>query len=127
MLTIGKNIQAEGYQGWITKRIRGFMGTLGLDEGDTIWVGETYPTLATLNSLNTLSSAFFLRMEIFRTCWASAIPQDRYSNLFKYVISMLKGSSMTHIIMIEVYLYTRYTDLLSIRMLAENHKSMLAA
>jgi hypothetical protein len=60
MLTIGRNIQAEGYQGWITKRIRGFMGTLGLDEGDTIWVDETYPTLATLNSLNTfLSSAFF--------------------------------------------------------------------
>ena len=34
---------------------------------------------------------------------------------------------MTHIILIDEYLYSRYRELLSIRLLAENHKGMLAA
>jgi hypothetical protein len=34
---------------------------------------------------------------------------------------------MTHIILIDEYLYTRYKELLSIRLLAENHKGMFAA
>ena len=31
LLTLGKNIQVEGYPGWITKRVTAFMGTLGLE------------------------------------------------------------------------------------------------
>jgi hypothetical protein len=41
LLTIGKNIQVEGYQGWITKRIRAFMGTLGLENYNIIWTDPT--------------------------------------------------------------------------------------
>jgi hypothetical protein len=33
---------------------------------------------------------------------------------------------MTHIILIDEYLYSRYRERLSIRMLAENHKAMTA-
>jgi hypothetical protein len=42
-------------------------------------------------------------------------------------MSLLKGTSMTHIILIDEYLYSRYRELLPIRLLAENHKGMLAA
>jgi hypothetical protein len=37
LLTIWKNIQVEGYIGWLTRRIRAFIGTLGLESGEIIW------------------------------------------------------------------------------------------
>jgi hypothetical protein len=82
MLTIGKNIQVEGFPGWITKRVRAFMGTLGLESTDIIWTDSTYPAVSTMNSVGTyLSSAFFLRREIFRICWATSSGQDQgYEN-----------------------------------------------
>jgi hypothetical protein len=65
LLTIGKNIQIEGYRGRITRRIRSFMGTLGLESNYIIWTDATYPSISTMNSLGTyLSAAFFLRREI---------------------------------------------------------------
>jgi hypothetical protein len=69
LLTIGKNIQVEGYAGWITRRIRAFMGTLGLENNEIIWTNATYPSISTMNSLGTfLSASFFLRREVFRIC-----------------------------------------------------------
>jgi hypothetical protein len=44
LLTMGKNIQVEGYPGWITKRVRAFMGTLGLENYNIVWTEATYPT-----------------------------------------------------------------------------------
>jgi DNA polymerase III delta prime subunit len=128
MLTIGKNIQVERFPGWITKRVRASMGTLGLESTDIIWTDSTYLAVSTMNSLVTyLSSAFFLGREIFRICWATSSGQDRLSNIFKDIVSLLKGTRMTNIILIDEYLYSRYRELLSIRLLAENHKGMLAA
>jgi hypothetical protein len=69
MLTLGKNIQVEGFQGWITKTVRAFMGTLGLDSSDIVWTDSTYPAVSTMNTLGTyLSSSYLLRREIFRMC-----------------------------------------------------------
>jgi hypothetical protein len=128
LLTIGKNVQIEGYTGWMTRRLRGFMGTLGLDNSSIIWTDATYPIFSTMNALSIyLSSAFYLRREIFRICWAASSGQDRLSNLFKDVVSLLKGTSMTHIILIDEYLYHRYRELLSVRMLADNHAGIKAA
>jgi len=128
LLTIGKNIQAEGYPGWITRRVRAFMGTLGLENYNIVWTEATYPTINAMNTAGSfLSASFHLRREIFRICWAVASLQGRYSNIFKDVISLLKGTSMTHITLIDEYLYSRYRELLSIRLLADNHKGMLAA
>jgi hypothetical protein len=42
-------------------------------------------------------------------------------------VGLLKGAGTTHIILIDEYLYTRYKELLSIPLLADNHKGMLAA
>jgi hypothetical protein len=112
ILTIGKNILVEGYQGWITKRIRTLMGTLGLESTDIIWTDATYPSISTMNALGTyLSASFFLRREIFRMCWTTASGQDRLCNIFKDIISLLKGTSMTYIILIDEYLYSRYREL----------------
>jgi len=126
MLTIGKNIQVEGYEGWITKRIRAFMGTLGLELNDLIWTDATNPSLSTMNSLGTyLSASFMLRREIFRMYWATSSGQDRLCYVFKDIVSLLKGTSMTHIILIEEYLYSRYRELLSIRLLADTIRKCL--
>lgn len=74
-----------------------------------------------------LSASYFLRREIFCTCWAAATNQTRIANLFKDIISLLKRTNMTHIILIDEYLYNRYNELLSMRPLAGNHKGMNAA
>ena len=103
------------------------MGTLGLESNDIIWTDATYPTLSIMSSLSTfLSSTHFLRWEIFRICWSVALGQSKFCNLFKDIISLLKGTNMTHIILIDEYLYHRYKELLSVRMLAENHNGMTA-
>ena len=37
LLTMGKNVSPEGYIGWMTRRIRAVMGTMGLESADIIW------------------------------------------------------------------------------------------
>jgi len=128
MLTIGKNIAPEGYIGWMTRRVRAMMGTMGLWSSDIIWTDATYPTMVVMGMISTfLSASHYLRREIFRTCWSAATNQSRIANLFKDIISLLKGTNMTHIILIDEYLYNRYRELLSMRPLAGNHKGMNAA
>jgi hypothetical protein len=128
LLTIGKNIQVEGYMGWITKQVRAFMGTLGLENYNIIWTDPTYPSVTTMSQLSTfLSASFLLRRELFKMCWELASVQGRLGNLFRDVLSLLKGSGMTHIILIDEYLYTRHRELLTLRVLANNHKGMHAA
>ena len=83
--------------------------------------------LAIMSSLSTyLSSTHFLLREIFRVCWSVALGQDRFCNLLKDTVSLLKGTNMTHIL-IDEYLYCIYKELLSVRLLAENHNGMTAA
>ena len=128
LLTLGKNIQLEEYDGWITKRIRAFMGTLGYSSSTIIWTEATYPTITTISTLSTfISASFHFRREIFRICWAVALNRGNAANLFKDNINLLKGSSMTHIILIDEYLYSRFKEILSLRILADNHKGMVAA
>ena len=80
------------------------MGTLGLESADIIWTDATYPTLSIMSSLSTyLSSTHFFRRVIFRICWSVALGQDRFCNLFKDIISLLNGTNMTHIILIDEY------------------------
>jgi hypothetical protein len=127
-LMIGKPVQPEGYAEWLKRRIRAFMGTLGLTQEDLIWTEATYPSLVCMNTLgNFLSASFTLRREIFEICWATAGEKGRYYNLFKDIVGLLKATSMTHIILIDEYLYNRYKELLSIRMLADNNQGMNAA
>jgi hypothetical protein len=127
LLTIGKNIQVEGYPGWITKHIRAFMGTLGLESTDIILIDSTYPASSAMTALGTyLSASFLLRQEIFRICWAVTSGQDLFCSLFKDVLQ-LKGTGMSHISLIDEYLYSRHREMLPIRLLATNHRGMMAA
>jgi hypothetical protein len=128
LLTIGKNIQVAGYDGWVTNRLRAFMGTLGLLSEDIIWTANTYPEFSSMQHLGQfLSACHFLRREIFRIYWAASISRGVMSNVYKDAVNLLRGTNMTHILLIDEYLYSRYRELLSIRVLAENHKGMMAA
>jgi hypothetical protein len=126
-LMLGKSVQ-PGYSAWLSRRIRAFMDTLGLTQDDLIWTDPTYPALLSINCLgNFLSACYTLRREIFQICWAASGEQDRYTNLFKDIVGLLKATSMTHIVLIDEYLYNIYKELLSIRLLADNNKGMNAA
>jgi hypothetical protein len=97
------------------------MGTLRLESGDNIWLDKVYPCISCMNCLGTfLSASFLLRRELFRICWAAAGGHAPLSNLFRDVIFCLRGTGMTHIILIDEYLCHRYKELLSIRMLVDN-------
>jgi len=127
MLTIGKNIQL-GYSSWMTNRIRAILGTLGLERNSILWNDPVCPSVTAMNTLSTyLSASYWIRREIFRIYWAAALEINTEANLFKDVISLLKGTSMTYIILIDVYLYSRYRELLSIRLLADNYNGMVRA
>jgi hypothetical protein len=89
LLTMGKNISPERYIGWMTRRVRAMMGTLGLESTYIIWTDATYPTVSSLSTYH--SSTHYLRREIFRICWSVALGQDRFCNLFKDVIKSPEG------------------------------------
>jgi hypothetical protein len=128
LLTIGKKIQTEGYEGWITNRMRAFMGTLGLENSETIWTDQAYPAALAMKSISTfLSAVFYLRREIFMMCYAVASSQCSLSYLFKDVVKLLRGTGMDHILLIDEYLYKRYRELLSISILSHNYRGMMAA
>jgi hypothetical protein len=128
-LMLGQSVPPEGYTAWLSRRIRAFMGTFRLTLDDLIWTDPTYPALVSMNRLgNFLSACYTLRKEIFEICWALSGDHNRYyTNLFKEIVGLLKATGMTHIVLIDEYLYNRYKELLSIRMLADNNKGMNAA
>jgi hypothetical protein len=108
--------------------IRAFMDTLRLESSDTVWTDATYPSNYTMRALGTLLSAsLLLRRDMFRMCQAAASGQDGLCNVFKDIVSLLKGAGMTHIMLINEYLYSRHRELLSLRVLAEDYEGMMAA
>jgi hypothetical protein len=43
LLTIGKQVNAEGYVGWINNRVRSFRGALGILDEYCVWTQGQYP------------------------------------------------------------------------------------
>jgi hypothetical protein len=121
LLTLGKQVTSEGYQGWMENRVRSFRGSLGIPEGYCVWTPAQFPEQRALSAMNYFFSASFLfRRQVFLVCLSASTGTDKLSNLFRDVILLLQGAEMNHIILIDTYIFNKYPELLRIRLLRDN-------
>lgn len=119
LLTIGKQVNPEGFQNWYTKRVSAFAGCLGYFHAIDILTVPTRPLLTALvASYSFLSSARPLRAGIFRILISGSQQPDRVANVFKDVVLLLRGTEMAHILLIDRYLYRKYPELRAMRCLS---------
>jgi len=124
LLTLGKDVNPDNYDGWIKNRLRGFQGALGILPDKCCWTEAQCPPQESLTDCyRFLSASFDLRRLIFLICVSGAKGSDRLGAVFREVLIFLQGVEMGHIIMIDRYLFSKYPELLRIRVLRD---SMLA-
>lgn len=125
LLTIGKSVNPDNYNGWITNRLRTFMGALGILPDNCCWALAQCPSQEVLAcSYSFLSASFVLRRLYFRICLSASRDSHRVASIFREVIMFLQGVEMGHIIMIDRYIFGKYPELLRIRSLRDNMEAM---
>jgi len=128
LLTIGKSVNPDNYDGWIKNRLRTFSGSLGILPDNCIWTEAQCPPQDSLaTSYAFLSASFTLRRLLFLICVSAARDTRRLSSIFREVVMFLQGVEMGHIIMIDRYIFSKYPELLRIRALRDNMANMNAA
>jgi len=127
LLTIGKSVNPDNYDGWIKNRIRTFSGALGILPDNCIWTENQCPSQETLaTSYAFLSASFTLRRLFFLVCVSAARDTRRLNAIFREVM-FLQGVEMGHIVMIDRYIFSKYPELLRIRALRDNMANMNSA
>jgi len=92
LLTLGKDVNPDNYDGWIKNRLRTFQGALGISPTDCCWTeGQCPPQESLTDRYRFLTSSFLLRRLIFRICVSGA--RDNYQNKPKNA-----GENSTHYI-----------------------------
>ncbi|QQM16273.1 hypothetical protein 3 [Jimsystermes virus] len=125
LLTIGKSVNPQNYDGWVKNRLRTFEGALGILPDRCCWNEAQVPgQVALASSYAFLSASFELRRLFFLICVSAARGPDRISSIFREVVMFLQGVEMGHIIMIDKYIFSRYPELLRIRSLRDNMEAM---
>ena len=115
LLTIGKSVNPNNYDGWIKNRIRTFSGALGIPEGMCIWTETQCPPQDSLaTSYSFLSASFAVRRLLFLIRVSAARDTRRLSAIFREVIMFLQGVEMGHILMTDRYIFSKYPELLKI-------------
>lgn len=128
LLAIGKQVNPDGYTNWFTKRCTAFAGSLGNPNIVSVLKATTAPSLGSMVLINSfLSACRELRGDIFRLVLRGAQADGRNSNTLKDIAMLLKGAEMSHICMIDEYLYCRYPEILLIRPLHDNSEAMTQA
>lgn len=128
LLAIGKQVNPDGYTNWFTKRCTAFAGSLGNPNIVSFLKATTAPSLGSMVLINSyLSACRELRGDIFRLVLRGAQADGRNSNTLKDIAMLLKGAEMSHICMIDEYLYCRYPEILLIRPLHDNSEAMSQA
>jgi hypothetical protein len=111
LLTLGKQVTSEGYQGWMENRVRSFRGSLGIPDGYCVWTAAQFPEQRALSAMNYFFSASFLfRRQVFLVCLAASSGTDKLCNLFRDVILLLQGAEMNHIILSDSYIFNKYPE-----------------
>uniref|UniRef100_A0AAT9JFM3 Nucleocapsid protein n=1 Tax=Macrotermes bellicosus lispivirus 1 TaxID=3133480 RepID=A0AAT9JFM3_9MONO len=125
LLTIGKSVNPDNYEGWINNRIRTFQGALGILPNHCCWALAQCPVQEVLAcSYSFMSASFDLRKLFFRICISAARDIHRIAAIFREVVMFLQGVEMGHIIMIDRYIFAKYPELLRIRALRDNMEAM---
>jgi hypothetical protein len=69
LLTLGKHVNPQGYEGWFQNRVNTFGGVLGVATPQTIWTYANVPSQRNLVAgYHFLSTNFQLQREIFTLC-----------------------------------------------------------
>ncbi|UUW06596.1 VP5 [Cat Tien Hospitalitermes Lispi-like virus] len=125
LLTMGKNVNPQNYDGWVKNRLRTFEGALGIMPDKCCWTAAQVPSQEALaTSYAFLSASFSLRRLFFLICVAGTRGADRISGLFREVVMFLQGVEMGHIVMIDKYIFSKYPELLRIRSIRDNMDAM---
>lgn len=128
LLTIGKQVNPQGYEQCFLNRVNTFGGVLGIATPQNTWTSSTAPSQRNMVAgYHFLSANFQLRREIFQVCAACARGTTVYNALFREVDNFLSGVEMGHIMMIDRYLFKRYRELLRWRLLADCTEQMILA
>jgi hypothetical protein len=121
LLTIGKQVNSEGYIGWMNNRVRSYTAALGILDEYCVWTSGQYPPQMALAAINAFMSASFdLRRRIFCCCLAACRNPDRSAAIFHTVVQLLQGLEMNNLLMISNYIFNKYPELLRIRALRDN-------
>jgi hypothetical protein len=124
LLTMGKQVTAEGFAGWMDNRVR----SLGIPDNYCVWTSTQYPDQRAMSAMNYLFTASFqFRRKVFSICVSCAAGQHRICNIFRDVVLLLQGAEMNHIILIGTYVFNKYPELLRIRLLRDNMATYNAA
>ena len=128
LLTLGKQVNPQGYEGWFQNRVNTFGGVLGVATPQNIWTHTGAPSQRNMVAgYHFLSANFQVRTEIFQVCAACARGRSVYNALFLEVVNFVSGVEMGHIITIDRYLFKRYRELLRWRLLADCTEQMVMA
>jgi hypothetical protein len=69
LLTLGKLVTGDRFQGWMENIIHSFRGSLGIQEGYYVWTEAQYPDQRCLSATNyILNASFQFRTRVFYTC-----------------------------------------------------------
>jgi hypothetical protein len=122
LLLIGKSVTTAGYDGWMRNRLRTFRGVLGIGDDDFIWTVPNAPAQRILASLSTyLSASQKIRMRLFHVCFRAAAGRTGIAtHIFSTVVKLLRGVEMNHILLIDYYLFTKYPEILRVRVVRDN-------
>jgi hypothetical protein len=117
LLLIGKSVPTAGYSGWLNNTLRTFQGVLGIAEDNFIWALGTCPSQRVLATLSAFLSANQpLRGRLIHVCLRAAASKLRItSQIFTTVTRLLRGAEMSHILLIDYYLFTKYPEILRVR------------
>lgn len=127
LLTIGKQVNSANYNVWFERRVAGFSGTLGHTQAKTILTTNLMPSLAAMSGVNSfLSASFDLRKCIFEVILAASTISHRAASGFRDICVLLRGTEMSHILMIDKMLYQKYPEIRALRSLNEDNAPMEA-
>lgn len=128
LLTLGKDVNPDNYDGWIKNRLRTFQGALGISPDKCCWTEAQCPPQESLTDCyRFLSASFTLRRLMFLICVSGARDTSRFAAVFREVLIFLQGVEMGHILMIDKYIFSKYPELLRIRSLRDNMAAMNTA
>jgi len=125
LLTMGKDVNPDNYDGWIANRLKTFTGALGILLENCCWTAAQCPPQESLTMCyRILSASFHLRRELFLICVSGARDSSRYGAVLREVLVFLQGVEMGHIILIDRYIFSKYPELLRIRSLRDSMIAM---
>jgi len=125
LLTMGKDVNPDNYDGWIANRLKTFQGALGIVPDKSCWTSGQCPPQESLTSCyRFISASFFLRRTLFLIVVSGARHNSRFAAVLKEVLVFLQGVEMGHILMIDRYIFSKYPELLRIRLLRDNMAAM---